>query len=131
MKAQLSQVRWGLVLKAGVFLNILIFVLGIGLSLLSLAVINWGHVDLHNVLQALPVISPFLVLVMTGYGAGRVARQVESAAPLHGFLVGLSVALISLLLDLILGIEINLVRLGLSVAVVAAGWLGGVLGSRK
>jgi putative membrane protein (TIGR04086 family) len=131
MKVRLSQVHWGLVLKAGVVLNILIFVLGLGLSFLFLALINWGHVDSHSAIQAITMISPFLVLVMTGYGAMRVARQVESAAPLHGFFVGLAVALISLLLALILSEEMNLARLGLTAALVAAGWLGGILGSRR
>ena len=68
---------------------------------------------------------------MTGYGALRVAGKVERAAPLHGFLVGLVVALLSLLLDLVFSKEITLVGLAFYVLMVAAGLLGGVLGSRR
>ena len=71
------------------------------------------------------------MIVVTGYGALRVAGKVERAAPLHGFLVGLVVALISLLLDLVFSREINLMGLVLYVLMVAAGLLGGVLGNRR
>lgn len=131
MKVQLSQVQWGLVLKTGVLLYIVFFILSLGLSLLLLAVINWGHVEPHSAFQAFTWITAFLALVVIGYGTSRIARKVENAAPLHGLLVGLVVALISLLLDLVFRREINLVELLLSAAVVAAGWLGGVLGSRR
>jgi putative membrane protein (TIGR04086 family) len=131
MKAQLSQVHWGLVLKTGILLYILISILGLGLSLLLLAFLNWGHVEPHSAFQAFSWITALLVIGVTGYGASRVARKVECAAPLHGLLVGLVVALISLLLDLVLSGGIDPVGLLLSVAVVAAGWLGGVLGSRR
>jgi putative membrane protein (TIGR04086 family) len=131
MKARLSQVHWDLVLKTGVLLYILTFILGLGLSLLLLAFLNWGHVDSHSAPQAFSLITALLVIAVTGYGALRVARKVERAAPLHGFLVGLVVALISLLLDLIFSREIDLVGLVLYVLMVAAGLLGGVLGSRR
>jgi putative membrane protein (TIGR04086 family) len=68
---------------------------------------------------------------VTGYGALHVARRVELAALLHGLLVGLLVALISLLLDVLFIRAIELVGLGLYVLMVAAGLLGGVLGSRR
>ena len=130
MKAQFSHVRWGRVLLTGVLLYILIFIFSLGLSLLLLAFLNWGHVDPHSAFQAFTWITALLVLGVTGYGASRVARKVESAAPLHGLLVGLVVALISLLLGLVFRREINLVGLVLSVLVVAVGWLGGVLANR-
>jgi putative membrane protein (TIGR04086 family) len=76
------------------------------------------------------LISAFFVIVVTGYGALRVARRVESAALLHGFLVGLVVALISLVLDVLFIRAIELLGLGLYVLMVVAGLLGGVLGSR-
>lgn len=135
MKTQLSQVHWRLVLKIGVLLYILIFLLGLGLSLLFLAFINWAHVDSQIAFQAYIWISALLVLMLTGYGTSRVARKIGSAAPLHGLLIGLVLALISLLisllLDLIFSREINMVGLLQYVLMVAAGWVGGVLGSRK
>lgn len=131
MKARLSQVHWNLVLKTAVLLYILTFVLGLGLSWLLQALLNWGHVGPQSVFQASSLITAFLTVVVTGYGALRVARKVERAALLHGFFVGLVVALISLLLDLVFRREIELVGLVLYVLMVAAGSLGGVLGSRR
>jgi hypothetical protein len=77
------------------------------------------------------LITAFFVIVVTGYGALRVAHRVERAAVLHGLLVGLLVARISLLLDLLFIRAIELVGLGLYVLMVAAGLLAGVLGSRR
>jgi hypothetical protein len=77
------------------------------------------------------LISAFFVLVVTGYGALHLARRVEGAALVHGFLVGLLVALISLVLDLLFIRAIELVGLRLYVLMVVAGLLGGVLGSRR
>ncbi len=131
MKARLSQVHWNLVLKTAVLIYILTFILGLGLSLIFEAFLNGGHVDPHSAFQALSLISALLVIVVTGYGALRVARKVERAAPLHGFLVGLVVALISLFLDLAFSREFNLVGLVFYVLMVVAGLLGGVLGSRR
>ena len=77
------------------------------------------------------MISALLVIVVTGYGAWGVVRRVERAALLHGFLVGLVVALLSFLLDWVFSRQINPVGLVLYGLMVAAGWLGGVLGSRR
>src|SRR5437763_17098902 len=117
MKARLSQVHWDLVLKTGVLLYILTFILGLGVSLLLPAFLNWGHLDPHSIFQAFSLITTLLVIVVTGYGALRVAGKVERADLLHGFLVGLVVALISLLLDLAFGRDVNLLGLVLYVLV--------------
>ena len=69
--------------------------------------------------------------VVTGYGAVRVARSVASAALLHGFLVGLLVALISLVLDVLFIRAMKLIGVGLYVLMVAAGMLGGIVGRRR
>jgi hypothetical protein len=71
------------------------------------------------------------VIVVTGYGALWVARKVERAAPFQGFVVGLVVALMSFVLDLGFSGKIDPVGLVLYVLMVAAGWLGGILGSRR
>jgi putative membrane protein (TIGR04086 family) len=68
---------------------------------------------------------------VTGYGALRVARRVEHAASLQGFLVGVVVALISFLLDVAFSMRIDPVGLVLYALMVAAGLLGGILGSRR
>jgi len=131
MKAQLSQVRWDLVLKTAVLIYILTFIFGVGLSLLLPAVLNWGHVDPQNAVQAVSLISFLLVIVVTGYGAWWVAHRVEHAASLQGFLVGLVVALISFLLDVAFSMRIDPVGLLFYALMVAAGLLGGILGSRR
>lgn len=131
MKARLSRVHWDLVMKTAVLVYIVTFILGLALSFLLLAFLNWSHLDSQSAFLASSLISALLVIVVTGYGALRVARRVESAALLHGFLVGLVVALISLLLDVLFIRAIELVGLGLYVLMVAAGLLGGVLGSRR
>jgi putative membrane protein (TIGR04086 family) len=71
------------------------------------------------------------VIVVTGYGAWRVARKVEHAALLQGFLVGVVVAVLSFLLDVAFSMRIDAVGLVLYALMVAAGLLGGILGSRR
>ncbi len=131
MKAQLVQVRWDLVLKTSILVYILTFIFGVGLSLLLPAVLNWGRVDAPNAVQAVSLITPLLVIVVTGYGAWRVARKVEHAALLQGFLVGVVVAILSFLLDVAFSMRIDAVGLVLYALMVAAGLLGGILGSRR
>ena len=131
VKAQLVQVRWDLVLKTSILVYILTFIFGIGLSLLLPAVLNWGRADAQNAVQAVSLITPLLVIVVTGYGAWRVARKVEHAALLQGFLVGVVVAVLSFLLDVAFSMRIDAVGLVLYALMVAAGLLGGILGSRR
>jgi putative membrane protein (TIGR04086 family) len=131
VKAQLVQVRWDLVLKTSILVYILTFIFGIGLSLLLPAVLNWGRVDAQNAVQAVSLITPLLVIVVTGYGAWRVARKVEHAALLQGFLVGVVVAILSFLLDVAFSMRIDPVGLVLYALMVVAGLLGGILGSRR
>ena len=76
------------------------------------------------------MLTAILVIVVTGGGAYRVARAVKQAAWLHGFLVGLIVALLSCLLDLLFSRELHLIGLVLYALISLAGWLGGSLGSR-
>jgi putative membrane protein (TIGR04086 family) len=60
-----------------------------------------------------------------------VARKVEHAALLQGFLVGVVVAVLSFLLDVAFSMRIDEVGLVLYALMVAAGLLGGILGSRR
>ena len=131
LKARLSRLHWGLVVKAAVVIYIATFILGLALSFPLLAVLDWSGLDSDRAVQAASLISALFVFVVTGYGALWVARRVESAALLHGFLVGLLVALLSLLLDLLFIRAIELVGLSLYVLMVTAGLLGGLLGSRR
>lgn len=131
IKATLSQVHWKLVLVMAVLIYIVTFILGLGLSLLWQAFLGGDHVEPHRAIQTISLISSILVMVVTGYGAWLAARKIKRAAPLHGFLIGLVVALISLILDVVFSGALTLVGLLLYVLMIAAGWLGGVLGRRR
>jgi putative membrane protein (TIGR04086 family) len=131
MKARLSRVHWYLVVKTAVLVYIVTLILGVALSFPLLAVLNWSRLDSQSAFQVSSLITAFFVVVVTGYGALWVARRVEHAALLHGFLVGLVVAFLSLLLDVLFIRAIQLAGLGFYVLMVVAGLLGGVLGSRR
>lgn len=131
MQARLAQVHWALVVTAAVLIYLVTLILGLALSYPLLAFLNWAHLGSSSAVLASSLITAFLVIVVTGYGALGVARKVERAAPLHGFLVGLAVALLSLVLDVLFRRAIELVGLVLYILMVAAGVLGGALGSRR
>ena len=130
MKARLARVRWDLVVKTAALVYIVTFILGLALAFPVLALLNWVHLDSHGAFLASSLISALLVIAVTGYGAWRVARRVERAALLHGFLVGLAVALVSFALDVLFIRAVEPVGLVLYALMVAAGLLGGVFGKR-
>jgi putative membrane protein (TIGR04086 family) len=129
LKGHLSHMHWDLVVKAAVLIYIATFILGVALTFPVLAFLNWVLLTPERAAQTASLITAFLVIVVTGYGALRVAHRVERAAVLHGFLVGLLVALISLLLDVLFIRASALVGLSLYILMVAAGWLGGQSGA--
>ena len=140
MKAQFSHVHWGRVLLTGVLVAILVVILNT--VLLWLASNVWGPPSLAHPIayQVASWSTSILAILLTVGGGGWVARRVERAAPLHGFLVGLVAALIlfpfSPALTNFLGgayrgrLDMLAVALGTFFLMVAAGWLGGVLGNR-
>jgi putative membrane protein (TIGR04086 family) len=130
MNVQFSRVNWGRVLLISVLLDVLIFILNLVLSFFFFAFLNWDRLNPHISIQVFSLITTVLVVLLTAYCALRVARKVESAAPLHGFLVGLVAALILFLVGLIFTGGFDLVAIIPYVLMVAAGWIGGVLGNR-
>jgi putative membrane protein (TIGR04086 family) len=137
MKAQLSRVHWSRVLGTGVLVFILVTLLDAILSFLIFLV--WGQLDHGQIASQVAIWSTnFLAFLLTVAGGVWIARKIErepplhSSAPLHGLLVGLFVALASLLLSLVFsGSFGSFVVVLVDVALfVVAGWLGGVLGSR-
>jgi putative membrane protein (TIGR04086 family) len=131
VKARLSQVHWVLVLVTAVLIYIVTFLLGIALSFPMLAFLQGRHLDSQSAFQVSSFASAVLVIVVTGYGALKVARRVEQAPLLHGILVGLVVAMLSFVLDWLFRGEIQMLGVLLYVLMVIAGWLGGVTGSRR
>ena len=130
MRARLAQVRWILVVTTAALIYIVPLLLGLALSFPLLVMLTWVHLDPARAMRISVVISTLVVIIVTGAGALTVARRVERAALLHGFLVGLVVALLSLLLDLLFHPSLEPVGLILYGLMVTAGLLGGLLGSR-
>lgn len=133
MKAHLKQVHWGQVLLTGIGVLILIVLVNSAVALLALRI--WGQQDHSLIAVQVDLWSATILdfLVIAGGGVW-IARKVKREAPLHGLLVGLLVALIFFLLDWgfsgSIGRLVPLV-LGEFVLDIVAGWLGGVLGSRR
>ena len=128
MKALFSDVHWGRVLLTGVLLVILDVILNTVLLLLATHI--WSQPDQAQIaIQVSSWSSYILVILLTVGGAVWVARKVEREAPLHGLLVGLVVALILLILSVGFGSSLLMALLTFDLNL-AAGWLGGVLGSR-
>ena len=137
MKAHFSQVHWGRILLTDLLVIILVAILNTVLFWLAIGV--WGFTEMAYLVGSWST-SILVLLVIVGAGIW-IARKVEREAPLHGLLVGLIAALIFFIflpgvthffngadrgrLDLLVG------ALFTSVLTIGAGWLGGVLGSRR
>ncbi|HEY6411203.1 MAG TPA: hypothetical protein VIY29_27405 [Ktedonobacteraceae bacterium] len=139
MKAELAHVHWGRVLLTGVLvaiLSIVLVFLVVTVYATILAIQVRGQPDQAQITRfANQVyawdIPTILVILLTIGGAAWVARKVEIGATLHGLLVGLVAAICILILGLAFGGGGGwLGMLVIFVLTVAAGWLGGVLGSR-
>ncbi len=127
MKAQLLRAHWFLVALTAALVYVLTLLLGVALSVPFLMLLQGGHLNARSAWQASVLLSAVLVIVVTGAGAFVVSRMVDRAAVLHGFLVGLLVALISCVFDRLFGRAFHLVGLVLYALMLVAGWLGGAL----
>lgn len=140
MKAHFRHVQWGRILLTDVLVIILVVILNTGLLVLASSI--WGQLPRTELIYQVTAWSTsLLAILVTAGGAVWVARKVEREAPLHGLLVGLVAALLLLIfvlpdvtnflqgayrgrLELLVRALLTFVLMG------AAGWLGGVLGSR-
>src|SRR2546421_5154145 len=128
MKDQFSQVHWGRVLLTAVLVVILVFTLNT--VLLVLASNIWSRPGQAQIaIQVSSWSTYILLLLLTFVGAVWVARTVERETLLHGLLVGMVVGLILCILSLGFGSPV-LRALVTFVLIMAAGFLGGLLGSR-
>lgn len=137
MRAQFSRVHWIRVVLTGVLVFILVVILNTVLPAIGFV---WHTTDRQLFYQVVSWMTSALALLLTFGAALWVARQVERAAPLHGFLLGLLAALLLFILNpdvtnFFQGayrgrLELLVRALLTFVLMVAAGWLGGVLGSR-
>ena len=128
MKVQLSQMQWGRVLLTAGLVVILIIILNTVLSMLATHV--WSQPDQSQIAIQVSSWSIYFLLLSLTFGAALwVARIVEIEPFLHDVLVGLVVGFVICIVSMGFGspVERALVTL---VLIMAAGSLGGVLGSR-
>ncbi len=128
MKAHFSQMHWSRVLLTGVLVVILVVILNT--VLLVLATHLWSQPDQALIAMQVSAWSTYiLLLLLTFGGAVWVARTGEREPLLHGLLMGVVVGLILCFLSLGFGSPV-LRALVTFVLIMAAGCLGGLLGSR-
>jgi len=129
MKVQLLHLHWGRIFLTGLLVVILVVILNT--VLLWLADHIWSQPNQQLMLVQFLYWSTFVLQLLLTVGGGIwIARKVERDAPLQGLLMGLVIALIFLPFSLSF-IYPALFNLANFVLTVAAGWLGGVLGSRE
>ncbi|GAC1351012.1 MAG: hypothetical protein NVSMB27_39050 [Ktedonobacteraceae bacterium] len=139
MKAHFSHVHWGRVLLTGLLIVILVVILNTVLLLLASYLLGPPS-QTEIILQVTSWSTSIVAILLTLGGAVWVGRKVEREAPLHGLLVGLVAALILFifnppLTNFLQGtyrgrLDLLMEALGTFFLMIAAGWLGGVLGSR-
>jgi putative membrane protein (TIGR04086 family) len=128
MKAQFSQMHWGRVLLTGVLVVILVIILNTVLLVLANHV--WSQPDQAQIaIQVSSWSTYILLLLLTFGGAVWIARRVEREPLLNGILMGLVVGLLICILSMGFGSPV-LMALVTLVLIMAAGCLGGLLGSR-
>jgi len=135
--SKLLNVRWGRVLLTGIVvytLSYCIIFLVIAAYGFILAFRAQGAPDQDQIQQFATQISPWgvpaLSFLLTFGATVWLSRKVVIATSLHGFLVGLIVVIISVILSLIFGWALNLLDLMWFFLIVVAGWFGGFLYSR-
>ena len=138
MNTQYSPPRWGHILLAGVAaaaLSMLLVFLIVTLYDMGLVVQARRQPDQALIPQfagqVSPWVRPALAALLTFGAAFWVARTVGRETQLQGRLVGLVTALSLLVTALVFGGVLNLIGVVGFALTVAAGWLGGVLGSRR
>jgi len=128
MKAQLSQMHWGRVLLTSVLVIILVIILNTVLSVLSTHI--WSQPDQAQIaIQVSSWSTYILLLLLTFGGAVWIAYTVEREPLLNSLLMGSVVGLILCLLSMGFGSPV-LMALMTFVLNMAAGFIGGILGTR-
>jgi uncharacterized membrane protein len=128
MKDQLSQMDWRRVLLIGALIVILVFILNIVLNVLTNHI--WSQPDQAQTAIQVSSWSIYALLLLLTFGTAIwIARTVEKEPLLNGLLMGTVVGVLICILSLGFGSPLlrSLVTLVLNMA---AGYLGGLLGSR-
>ena len=128
IKAVFSEMQWGRILLPAVLVVILVVILNTVLLVLANHV--WSQPDQAQIaIQVSSWSTYILLLLLTFAGAVWVAHTAETEPLLHGLFMGLVVGFILCFLSLFFGSPI-LRSLLTFVLNMAAGYLGGLLGSR-
>lgn len=130
MKAQFSRMYWVQVVLTAFQIAFVVVILNIVLFFL-VSHMAWQITQAEEALQVILWVNSILAILLTLGGGVWVARKVEREAPLHGLLVGLLAALIVFCLSSGFQGEFYLLNLATFVLMVGAGWLGGMLDSRR
>jgi putative membrane protein (TIGR04086 family) len=132
-----APIRWGRALLVGVLAPILSFALVtliVTVYATYLAFQARGQPDTTSInqfaAQVAPWATPALTALLTLLGALWVGRAVPSRAQLHGILIGVIAALVSLLFSLIGARGLPVSTLIACVVIVVAGWVGGLIVAR-
>lgn len=133
MTAQLSQIKWGRVILTTVMVYVLSFltvflIVTAYASYLAFQARGAPDQSMINTFadQYAPWIGAISLIVFTVLGAMWLVRRVETAAQLHGMILGVLAGLLNIIFD-----GLNLSTLVATLLTVAAGWSGSHLGARK
>jgi hypothetical protein len=128
MRAQLLHLQWGRAFLTGLLVVILVIIFSGVLDLVAGHI--WTQPDQQLMLEQFLFWGTLVLqLLLTVVGGLWLAGNVERKAPLHGLLMGLFTALIFIPFSISFRDASLIVAISF-VLTVAAGWLGGVLGSR-
>jgi hypothetical protein len=136
MATAAAPIRWSRIALAGVLapvLSLVLVTLIVTVYAAYLAIQARGQPDMTLINRFAAQIAPWaasaLTIVLTALGAFWVARS--APAQLHGTLIGVVAALLSLLPSLISSRGLTPIALLAAALIVGAGWIGGLIASRS
>ena len=128
MKAQLLHLQWGRAFLTALLVCILVIIFSAVLDWVAVHV--WTQPAQQLILEQFLIWSTFVLQLLLTVGGGLwLAGNVKREPPLHGLLMGLFTAIIFLTFSISFKVAALVVPI-IFVLTVAAGWLGGFLGSR-
>jgi hypothetical protein len=138
MNDSISSIRWLRVLGAAVavvawsflILMVIVMVYAFVLALQARGAPDQTAIN-HFAARVSPMLMPWLEVFLTFVLALLVARRVEKAALIHGFLIGLLAGLLSVAVRLPFGGRLGLRDLVFVLSVSGLGWLGSFFGQRR
>jgi hypothetical protein len=138
MATAAAPIRWGRIALVGVLapvMSLVLVTLIVTVYAAYLAIQARGQPDMKLINRFAAQIAPWaasaLTIVLTALGAFWVARSAPARAQLHGTLIGVVAALLSLLPSLISSRGLTPIALLAAALIVGAGWVGGLIASRS